>query len=166
MTRQVCEKVHYQEVCRDVTTQECSQQPQEQCREVPREHCQEVNERQCDTVQKEECKNVPRTDCKQTSESQCRSFPSQENSNVPELRCAQGRLPGAQPAVMPGGFRQGLPEEVRASLLPGAQDPDQGGLRAQVLHRHQQAVQPGPQAGNTCLSAASCNFILLFIHLN
>ena len=49
---------------------------------------------------------------------------------------AQGRLPGAEPPVLPGGPRQGLPAEVQACLLPGAQDPDQGGFRAQVLHRH------------------------------
>ena len=53
---------------------------------------------------------------------------------------AQGRLPGAEPPVLPGGSRQGLPAEVQACLLPGAQDPDQGSLRAQVLHRYQQAV--------------------------
>ena len=58
-------------------------------------------------------------------------------------------MSGAQPPILPGGSRQGLSAEVQACLLPGAQDPDQGGLRAQVLHCHQQEVQPGPQAGGS-----------------
>ena len=55
VTRQVCEKVHYAPVCRDVITQECSQVPKEECRQVPEEVCTDVNERKCETVEKEEC---------------------------------------------------------------------------------------------------------------
>ena len=43
VTRQVCEKVHYAPVCRDVITQECSQVPKEECRKVPREVCEQVD---------------------------------------------------------------------------------------------------------------------------
>ena len=70
VTRQVCEKVHYAPVCRDVITQECSQVPKEDCRQVPEEVCSDVNERKCETVEKEECVNVPRAEC--DSNQQCR----------------------------------------------------------------------------------------------
>ena len=51
--------------------------------------------------------------------------PRQECSNVPEMRCIQVPKVDCQELN-----RQGLQAEVQACLLPGAQDPNQGGVRA------------------------------------
>ena len=34
VTKQVCRKVHYDEVCKDLTTEECSQVPNKYCNDV------------------------------------------------------------------------------------------------------------------------------------
>ena len=104
VTRQVCEKVHYAPVCRDVITQECSQVPKEECRQVPRPSAKEVRSRYqpsyiptsypyqvCVPVAvskpRQECRQVPRQECSDISKTQCTFVPTEITRTVNEKQC-------------------------------------------------------------------------------